>query len=329
MKHAYRSALACRALACAALGLATASWSSCKDNASAQADGAAAVAPSARPEVHLPGVDTSPLTPRERRDFSEYVQELPSPCSDVAVPIAQCVLEKRDCPKCVPAARFVMKAVRSGRSREQLELLYKNRYDPATLKTIPIDGSPTLGPSDAPVTIVEFADFQCPVCQGAAPIVEKVVQDHKDKIRFVYKLIALSMHPRAEPAARAAIAAMNQGKFWEFHHRLFETQALEPSDLDKDARALGLDLSRFQSDQTATATNDRLDRDKQLFDDIHATGTPTIFVNGRDIDVQSLEDWVVEELGGEPTPSANTDAGSNSDAGKPDASALPQGTKGK
>jgi protein-disulfide isomerase len=244
------------------------------------------------------------------------VQELDSPCANVAVSLATCVLEKRDCAKCVPAARFVVKAVRSGRSKDQVEDAYKKRYDPSTLKTIAIDGSPMSGPSDAPVTIVEFADFQCPACQAMEPVVEKVVNDHKDKVRLVYKFIALTMHPRAEPAARAAIAAWNQNRFWEYHHKLFETQALEQPDLERDARALNLDMGKWSADLNAQSTNDRLDRDKKLFDDINGDHTPTIFVNGREIDPTGFEDWVVEELGGDTgSSSAAIDAGAARDGG--------------
>jgi protein-disulfide isomerase len=243
--------------------------------------------------------------PRERKEFAEEVQQLPSPCSDVAVPLAQCVLEKRNCAKCVPAARFVMKQVRAGKSSDQVEDVYKNRYDASRLKTIPIDGSPAKGPSDAPVVLVEFADFECPTCQAVAPYLDKIIEARKDKILFVYKLIALSMHPRAEPAARAAIAAMMQGKFWEYHDRLFETHALEPSDLDKAARALGLDLVRFAKDQTSPTANDRFERDRKLFDDVGCQGTPTIFVNGRQVEVTDLDDWIDEELGGGAAPASS------------------------
>ena len=112
-------------------------------------------------DVELPGVDTHEFTPREKHEFARYVTELPAPCKAVAVPIGECVSEKRPCAACLPAARAVASAVREGMAREQVEALYKERFDTAATKTIPVDGSPSRGPESAAVTIVEFADFEC------------------------------------------------------------------------------------------------------------------------------------------------------------------------
>jgi protein-disulfide isomerase len=249
-------------------------------------------------DVALPGVDTSDFTPRERHEFSEYVTQLPSPCNDVAVPIAQCVLEKRACATCLPAAQAIAKAVREGMVREQVEALYKQRFDAATAKTIPLDGSPSRGPENAQVFVVEFADFECPFCQKIAPELDALWDKRKDSVRFVYKFMPLQMHPHAEPAARAAIAAMNQGKFWEMHHQLFANgQHLEPADIDAYAKAIGLDLDRFHADMESPATKARLDSDKKLGDDLGVKGTPTIFIDGHEYDSKiDLGDWLDQEI---------------------------------
>ena len=174
--------------------------------------------------VSLEGVDTSPLTQREKREWSQYVSEFLSPCSNVPVPIYQCVKEKRDCARCLPAAKHVLRGVKDGMSREQIEKSYKNRFDPSMVKNVPIDGSPTKGPAGAPVTIVEFADFQCPHCAEYAPMLDKLVDSRKDDVRFAYKLYVLGKFPQSELAARAAYAAGKQGKFWEMHHMIFSNQ---------------------------------------------------------------------------------------------------------
>ena len=106
--------------------------------------------------ISLEGVDTGPLTPREKKEWSQYVSEFLSPCPNVPVPIAQCVKEKRDCNRCLPAAKHVLKGVKDGMSREQIEKTYKNRFDPAMVKNVPVDGSPTKGPEGAPITIVDW-----------------------------------------------------------------------------------------------------------------------------------------------------------------------------
>jgi protein-disulfide isomerase len=250
-------------------------------------------------DVDLPGVDTHDFTARERHEFSQYVSQLPAPCKDVAVPVAQCVSEQRPCPACPLAAQFVAKAVREGLSREQVEETYKQRFDPSSTRTIPVDGSPSRGPENAPVMLVEFADFECPFCQRVAPELDKLWEARKDKVRFVYKFMPITMHPHGESSARAAAAALLQGKFWEMHHALFANgQHLEPSDVDGYAQAAGLDLERFHADLTSAAVNSRLAADKKLADDLGVKGTPTIYVDGREYDASKgdLADWLDQEI---------------------------------
>src|SRR3954466_10112843 len=112
--------------------------------------------PAGQPDVSMAGVDTSALTPRERKEWSKYVSDLLAPCSDVPVSIAQCVQEKRNCSRCLPAAKFVLKGVRGGLSGEQIEKSYHNRFDAAKIKNVAIDGSPSKNSESAPVTIIEF-----------------------------------------------------------------------------------------------------------------------------------------------------------------------------
>ncbi len=178
------------------------------------------VSPSAG-DVDVPGIDSSGFTPREKHELSEYLRALPAPCPTVAVSLAQCVLEKRACAACLPAGKAVAQAVRDGMAREQVEDLYKQRFDASGAKRIPLEGSPARGPDAGPVVIVEFADFECPFCQKLAPELDALWEKHRDRVRFVYKFMPLSMHPHGELAARAAIAAQMQGKFWPMHHQLF------------------------------------------------------------------------------------------------------------
>jgi protein-disulfide isomerase len=249
-------------------------------------------------DVDLPGVDSSQLTPREKHEFSQYVRELPAPCSDVAVPLAQCILERRACDGCLPAAQSVMKAVREGLAREQVEDLYKQRFDPSSSHGIPEAGSPARGPESARVVVVEFADFECPFCQKIAPELDALWEKRRDKVRFVYKFMPLAMHPHGEPAARAAIAAQKQGKFWEMHRLLFANgQHLEPDDLDGYAKAIGLDVDRFRTDMQSPETKARLDADRKLADDLHVKGTPTLYIDGRQYDSKvDLGEWIDQEI---------------------------------
>jgi protein-disulfide isomerase len=249
-------------------------------------------------DVELPGVETKEFTPREKHEFSRYVRELGSPCPGIAVPVAECVLEKRACPACLPAAIAIARAVREGMAREQVEGLYKQRFDMNSKKSIAIDGSPARGTDTASVTLVEFADFECPFCQHIAPQLDDLWEKKKPKMRLVFKFMPLAMHPRGEPAARAAIAAQAQGKFWEMHHELFANAGrLEDSDLRGYARAIGLDLDRFLADMRSPATTARLEADRQVADAIGVNATPTIFINGHEYDSKlDLTEWVDEEI---------------------------------
>ncbi len=275
-----------------------------------QGNGVQKDAPAA-PDVSIPEVDTSALTPREKKEWGSYVSEFLSPCADVPVPIAQCVKEKRHCSRCVPAAKFILKGVRDGQSREQLEKNYHGRFDADRIKNVAIDGSPSKGPESAPITIVEFADFECPFCAIMAPQLDKVFDERKGQIRFVYKFFPLAAHPHGEACARAGIAAANQGKFWELHHKMFANREhLEQSDLDAYAKEIGIDVQKLHADMQSPATNDRLERDRKVADALMVRGTPTIYINGRDYSPQNdLNDWLNLELagsGGAPAPAPSS-----------------------
>ncbi len=259
----------------------------------------------ARPvsDIDLLGVDTRDFTPREKHEFAQYVSTLPWPCSpandSLAAPsIAQCLAEKRKCNSCLDAAQLIARAVRDGLGASQVEDLYRQRFDGASVKRIPLDGSPSRGPETASVVIVEFADFECPYCQKLAPELDELCDKRKASVRFVYKFFPIPMHPHGELAARAAIAAHMQGKFWEMHRKLFANgQALEPSDLEGYAQAIGLDVERFRVDMRSRGATERIASDRQLADSLGVKGTPTIFIDGREYDSKvALNDWVDGEI---------------------------------
>ena len=249
-------------------------------------------------DVTLPGLDTTDLLPRERHEWSTYVTEMIAPCPDVAVPIAQCVRENRPCDKCMPAAKMLLKAVRDGMSREKVEQLYRSRYDASQVKRIDIAGSPSKGPHDAPVVMVEFADFECPFCATIAPQIDQTWEKHKTHVLFVFKLLPLTIHRNSEIAARAAIAAGAQGKFWEMHQKLFAmSPKLERRDLDGYAKELGLDMTKFAADFDAPETTQRITADRALADSLKIRGTPSLFINGRQYDSRgSLDEWIEAAL---------------------------------
>jgi protein-disulfide isomerase len=138
------------------------------------------------------------------------------------------------------------------------------------------------GPADAPVTVVEYGDFECPYCGMAEPVVRELIREFGD-VRYVWRHLPLSdVHPHAQLAAEAAEAAAGQGAFWELHDLLLDHQdALEPDDLIGYAERLGLDVERFATDLSYHVGAARVADDVDSADFSGVSGTPTFFINGR------------------------------------------------
>lgn len=146
-------------------------------------------------------------------------------------------------------------------------------------------GRPVLGSRTAPIELIEFSDFQCPFCQRANPTVEQVLKTYGDKIKFVYRHYPLPNHPNARPAAEAAACAESQGKFWEYHDRLFANGAkLTDADLKAHASAIGLDTAKFNTCVDNHQQKPGVDKDVADGEKVGVTGTPAFFVNGRSIE---------------------------------------------
>ena len=255
--------------------------------------------------VELNGVDTNSLIVAEKRVFSKVVKESMSPCGD-PVTLEVCVKEARSCKKCLPAAKTVARMVSKGEGEKEIREWLENRFDDKAVKQIDIGTSPSLGPADAAITIIEWADFECPHCGMAAPIIHKTIDEpeFKPKTRFVFKNYPLPMHERAEPAARASVAAQVQGKFWEMHDQLFTHQeALTNGDIEGFAKKLGLDIEKFKTDWNSNDTKDKVAKDKEAGSKAGITGTPSIFINGRKFTqyghgdfAEQMKEWMRLEL---------------------------------
>jgi protein-disulfide isomerase len=138
------------------------------------------------------------------------------------------------------------------------------------------------GPDDAPVTLVEYGDYECPYCGMAHPIVKKAQRELATQLRFVFRNFPLAeAHPHARLAAQAAEAAGAQGKFWEMHDILFEHQdALDVDDVVGYAKSLGLDTANFARDLEAATFAKRVRDDFRSGVKSGVNGTPTFFMNG-------------------------------------------------
>ncbi|HEY2202356.1 MAG TPA: DsbA family protein [Solirubrobacteraceae bacterium] len=154
------------------------------------------------------------------------------------------------------------------------------------------------GSADAPVTLVEYGDFQCPYCGRAYPIVKEVQARMGDRLRFVFRNFPISTsHPYAEQAAEAAEAGAAQGRFWETHDQLFENQKrLRNEDLHRYAEELGLDVERFDQDLAGHIYADRIHDDFLGGVRSGVNGTPTFYINGARYDGPYEADDLVAAL---------------------------------
>lgn len=164
------------------------------------------------------------------------------------------------------------------------------RPDPNRIYNLPTGNSPFKGPADAPVTFIEFSDFQCPFCARVSALVDQVLKAYPNEVKFVYKELPLRIHPDAMNASRAGLAAHRQGKFWEMHDKMFANQrALDPESLKKYAREIGLDMARFEADMNSPEVQKQIDEDVRLAQASQVTGTPTLFINGKRVVNRSFE----------------------------------------
>ena len=160
---------------------------------------------------------------------------------------------------------------------------------------------PAKGPATAPVTIVEFSDFECPFCARVVPTLDQVKQKYGDQVRLVFRQYPLDMHPNAAKAAEAALCADEQGKFWEMHDAMFADQKkLAVADLKATAGTLGLDAAAFGSCLDSGKHAARVKADIKAGTLAGVSGTPALFVNGRFLNgavpFEAIAEVVDEEL---------------------------------
>lgn len=145
------------------------------------------------------------------------------------------------------------------------------------------------GKEDAPVTLEEFGDFQCPPCAAFHVELKRIEAEYGDRLRVVFRHFPLAIHPHAVEASRAAEAAGLQGRFWEMHDKLYENQAewTEAADVQsiftRYAQDLGLNVERFKKDMSSTQVAERIRLDQQRGESIEVDGTPSLFINGREV----------------------------------------------
>jgi|CXWL01.1.fsa_nt_gi protein-disulfide isomerase len=184
------------------------------------------------------------------------------------------------------------------RRRAGVEILLP---EPARAASQTVGDDPAWGSPAAPVTMLVYSDFQCPFCIRAYPTIKQLQAKYKDRMRLVFKDFPLDMHPQAAKAAEAGSCALEQGRFWDYHDRLFENpRALQVPDLKKTAQSLGLDGAKFAQCLDSGKYTTEWQADMAEGQKAGANGTPTFFANGRMVvGAKSLEEMskiIDEEL---------------------------------
>jgi len=153
---------------------------------------------------------------------------------------------------------------------------------PVQVRAVDPGDGPSIGPKHAKVTIVEWSDFQCPFCGRVEPTLKQILETYKDDVRIVWRNEPLPFHPNALPAAKAAMAAAKQGKFWQMHERMFANQKdLSEAKYEEWAGEIGVDVARWKADKDSQAIAEAIQRDNNYGQQVGANGTPSFFINGK------------------------------------------------
>ncbi|MBW1871405.1 MAG: thioredoxin domain-containing protein [Deltaproteobacteria bacterium] len=218
--------------------------------------------------------------------------------------VAACLRKKQHYATAGRLARDILMLVISQAEEEKIVKWVDARRrmaHPEKLHSINIEGLTPLGNKAAKVTIVEFSDFQCPYCAKIWPMLEEIARERKDKVRLFFKQFPIKGHPRALAASKACVAADKFGKFWDYCGKLFESQRdLSDKKFIELAEQCGIDKTKFTEEMNQTAVLNRIADEKMEGLRIRIQGTPTIFINGKEVilepTVSMIKDRIQEEL---------------------------------
>jgi protein-disulfide isomerase len=257
----------------------------------------------------LGDVDLSGLTPVQKKAVLKILREEDCTCQ-CGMKAAECIMKDTNCSYSRAIAKIAIQGVKDGKSLMEISKLMDaspKAHRPKLLEapvTIPVDGSPVRGPADAKITLVEFSDFECPFCSAAVKQVDILMAAYPKDVKLIYKQFPLSMHPHAQFAAEASLAAGEQGKFWEMYELLFKNfQRLSRANIMLWAKQLGLDVDKFQKDIDARKFKAVVDKDLADGEAAGVYGTPAFYINGKqyngEVSLAALKPILAAELKGE------------------------------
>jgi len=231
-----------------------------------------------------PTIQLGELSDEDRRSFVSAAKEELCPCPDANSSLHKCLQSSGGtCSLARRAAMVMAQGFNTGASRSDVQSRVAKFLEQSDQKyDFELEGVPHKGPADAPVRIVEFADFQCPHCKRASSMLKEVMGQFDGGVVHYFKHYPLPAHEHAELAARASVAAHRQNKFWPMHDLLFENQSnLSRETVLSLARRIGLNVSKFKQDLGKQEVARQVQRDKQEGRSANVKGTPAIFINGR------------------------------------------------
>ncbi len=234
----------------------------------------------------LPGVDLSGLSAQQKATVLKTLREQPCSCG-CGMKLAECRVVDPSCTYSTNMSKIIVDSIKQGKTADEaFQAAATSKWgfekilsDPVK---IPVMGAPVTGPANAPVTIVEFSDFQCPYCVAAVPQLHEVLKAYPTQIKLIFKQFPLEEHPQADLAATAAVAAHKQGQFWPMHDALFaHSNDLSRASILNIAKGLGLNIAKLENDMDTTGVRQTVERDVEDGNDANVEGTPTIFINGQ------------------------------------------------
>lgn len=232
-------------------------------------------------EFSYPGFDLDALDDDGREKLAGLAGSELCPCPDSVVSLHECMQEEERCDEADELASSLVGAVADGADSDAVfDQVARDRAESEDVHRFQLDDGPYKGSADGEVIIVEFADFQCPHCRTAAAAMDEVAERFGDDVGIFFKHFPLGS-PTSDQASRAAMAAHQQGRFWQMHQLLFENQRqIERGMIDQFARRLGLNFDRFRQDMEDSDLQQKIARDRHEGMEAGVQGTPAIFIDG-------------------------------------------------
>jgi len=257
---------------------------------------------------NLADVDFTRLSAAKKTSALHALRNFDCSCG-CAMKVAECRVKDPNCSYSRGLATALVESIKNGKAEADAvaEVKASKLAQPREFKllddpvAIPTLGSPSVGPADARVVLVEFSDFQCPYCVKAIEKINAVLKAYPKDVRLVFKQFPLETHPQASISAAAALAAHNQGKFWQMHDVLFANRAqLSRPNILGWAAKLGLDMKRFQDDLDSETIKNAVIKDTRDGDKAGVEGTPTLFIDGQryngDLAMEAIKPVINGEL---------------------------------